>query len=973
MTPLRRKLAALYLTAIFALWLGPDTTAWLNQKIQGGGKIKGNGTITNVASGGVSFTYVVSPSTGTPIAPCASGSDSNNGTSVSTPFASIDHARSVARASGLLTTQPVVIMFCGGTYYQQATPFAGADSGNLANPVTYRNYPGHTPVLSGGQLIQGSWATSVTGACATAVTTCYSVSIPNSAPMFERLFYYDAGAVNYGVLRYRPRLGTASYSLTSVANGASGLTVYTGTTTACASNACVNQTIFITGFMNAANNGRFKVNSSTSTTLTMNGATGISETHAATALYDNGLYGHSTGPYPGGTATSSGATITNSTGDGFSSLANGYTIYYGPNGSGSCAAFPCPYTVSSVGGGGTTVTLTCTVGTTCPATEASPVAYEAFIGTHYSTASTVNGIPNVNPASAYACVDCRIYGFDKWIANIMLVPSTGITIGTQTIATTCANKCPSVGGPGAPYLNGYRYVFENFKEGLLQGGQWYLDRSASNPNFPNYTLSYVPLGGENPNTDAVVIPSNNQLITASSLAYVTFSGLTMEHDNWAIPSTGYLAVQQDYNLAGTIGLVSCVACTNVTFSTNVFRDNVTVALAFTGASSSDTVSGNVFYDIGAYALRMGISPVGNGTTTDSQVPNNNTISQNWFEQTNRFIPGTDGYSIGLANNIVNSYNDVGFTYHAGVEVCMPTQNTCQSQPYTSGSHGAFNITFVGMNIHDLGQGVTTDTGGLYAMTSYCPTSGPPCSGGNSTATGNSITLSRIHDVNSSVVNGDTADVGAHCIYLDGNTGGWTVQNNLCYRVTGEEINQNFGPGSAGIPNNVLNNILVNSARSAGIGSCIRVQTPLNTVLEFNYENNICSMDLAGSNTVNDQTGPPAASSASFQNYVSNLYSFAGTPQFNIVGHLGISFATWKGTYGEDTASTISTSPGFTASGNCANNSTVPVVGVCDDFNVGAGPGFGFVPFTQVFGPSATPTIPVVADYFPVATLPLAQF
>jgi hypothetical protein len=73
--------------------------------------------------------------------------------------------------------------------------------------------------------------------------------------------------------------------------GVVGSATYTGTITGGANNGLANQAFTITGFTNAANNGTFIVLFSTATTLLLNNAFAVAETHAAFANY--GTYGFS--------------------------------------------------------------------------------------------------------------------------------------------------------------------------------------------------------------------------------------------------------------------------------------------------------------------------------------------------------------------------------------------------------------------------------------------------------------------------------------------------------------------------------------------------------------------------------------------------------------------------------------------------------------------------------------------------------
>lgn len=72
------------------------------------------------------------------------------------------------------------------------------------------------------------------------------------------------------------------YTITSVATTADqATTVYTGTFADGGAGALASQTVNITGFTNALNNGSFGVSTSTTTTLTVYNPAGVAETHAA--------------------------------------------------------------------------------------------------------------------------------------------------------------------------------------------------------------------------------------------------------------------------------------------------------------------------------------------------------------------------------------------------------------------------------------------------------------------------------------------------------------------------------------------------------------------------------------------------------------------------------------------------------------------------------------------------------------------
>jgi hypothetical protein len=77
------------------------------------------------------------------------------------PFATLSRARDAIRsrkaAEGLDT--PITVVVRGGTYYLDDTVvFGPEDSGTRECPINYAAYPGETPVLSGGMVLEGEWS-----------------------------------------------------------------------------------------------------------------------------------------------------------------------------------------------------------------------------------------------------------------------------------------------------------------------------------------------------------------------------------------------------------------------------------------------------------------------------------------------------------------------------------------------------------------------------------------------------------------------------------------------------------------------------------------------------------------------------------------------------------------------------------------------------------------------------------------------
>ena len=122
------------------------------------------------------------------------GNDLNSGT-VNDPFATFERARDETRVLVNSGVDQVNVYFRGGTYYLPATVLLNQlDKGTTSTEIVYRNYPGESPVFSGGMRIQ-NW-TNTAG-------NTWEATLPVSTVNFESLFYNDER-------KLRPRLGAGT-------------------------------------------------------------------------------------------------------------------------------------------------------------------------------------------------------------------------------------------------------------------------------------------------------------------------------------------------------------------------------------------------------------------------------------------------------------------------------------------------------------------------------------------------------------------------------------------------------------------------------------------------------------------------------------------------------------------------------------------------------------------------------------------
>lgn len=680
------------------------------------------------------------------------------------PFASLAMAQSAVR--NLVSSnpgQPVSVILRDGTYYLPLSPtnpgmltFTSADSGSANAAVTWRNYPGETPVVSGGVPVRGTWK-NVSG-------NLWQTQLPANTQPFEYLFYN-------GQRRLRSRVA-----------GATGVGYYVN------NGACVST---ITGQpveRSLCNLGTF-----------LRVAAEIAPTGPDAAC----------------------PSVTNS----------------------NAAQSKC---LDRFG-----------------YSPADPITEWINLN---AAASPCGGAPNPYPAG-----DIELTLFDAWTVDVMRISCVDTTRHIIYFAGSTKGNASDYNFFG-PTL-GHRYVVENtldaFNAAQSSGetGIWFLDRSTS-----PWTLNYLANSGENPNSDSIVIAqlspatsTGGSLISATNLNYVAFQGITFEVDNFIPPSTGF---NDDENGENTLpAAIDCESCQNVTFDSVVLRHTSASGLQIASTSgnsgppaSRDLVQSSAFYDIGSSGLHIGHHPL--GTDQAANVVQQVTIQNNIIQGYSRVFADGEGLAQGNGHDITYLHNDITDGYHAGISIC---NLGCPSAGFTA---NGVNIISQYNHIWNVIQGTTSDGGALYYNTGLAGGSG----------TGNKILNNLVHDVtDSSVIDNKVAGsgYGGHGIYLDTQSAGIDVENNVVYHVADSTVFVHEGPAPNTSANTFRNNIFAYARvsmfeeQNPWPQGCSLAATP-----QVNMANNIFYFDL------NDSSGfyvtQGCADSCSlpynqFQDFQGNLY------------------------------------------------------------------------------------------------------
>jgi uncharacterized protein (TIGR03437 family) len=569
------------------------------------------------------------------------------------------------------------------------------------------------------------------------------------------------------------------------------------------------------------------------------------------------------------------------------------------------------------------------------------------------------GQPAGNPALAG---DIELVNFEQYSVSKLRLSCVDTVNHIVYLTGVTATEADHPDAHG--FIPNHRYLIENVEDDLALPGQWFLDRSAT-----PWTLTYLTNPGENPNTDTVIVPQITQLLVASGLQYVTFQGLTFEHDNYTMPATGYggdadiiaaLSFQNSQHITIDSSIVTQISGSGLEFISCIDKSSLNWCVSFNtaGVASNNTIQNSAVYDVASDGIRIGTS--GNPTDTNGNVPQFNTVQNTVVEGYGRVYPSSKGITQGQGHDNLYTHNDVYDGYKGAIKVCY-CANSDVNPPFTNNNVISFN------HVYNLFQGIMNDSGSLYFGVG---TPSPPQSG-----TGNRMLNNKVHDVNDASVM-DSDGYGGDGLYADDFSGQVEMENNLVYRVSGNAISfsgPRAGPGQSSI---VRNNILAFARQSM-----LNAYDPYSftsvppSPMFFTASNNLLYFDRNGSQSFYVQGGCTYAGQAytAYEQWSSNLFwrtdaAFSNDPQaFHVQQSLDASnscgnknlwayytFAGWQ-KLGEDVQSVVQ-SPGF-------NNPAYPA----DDYTLPKGsPGVGFVMFDPSQAGRSNPVIkpPTVAATFP---------
>jgi len=311
-----------------------------------------------------------------------------------------------------------------------------------------------------------------------------------------------------------------------------------------------------------------------------------------------------------------------------------------------------------------------------------------------------------------------------------------------------------------------RFFLENVFEALTEPGEWYLDRPAGK-------LYYLPKPGEDPAHTLVQAPRLTQLLRLVGkpedqhfVESLHFDNLTFATTDWTQPDfpathwnrpdlTTTTHGQGAADIAGSIYLAGTRFCSieNCTFTR---LGGYAVELA--DGSTSNRIVGNEMTDLAGGGVKMG------GATPTGLVANrtgSNRITDNHIYAIGRIFSSACGIlAMNTSSNTI-SHNHIHDLYYTGI--------SC-GWVWGYGESIARDNHIEKNHIHDLGQGLLNDMGGIYTL---------------GVQPGTTIRGNLIHDIDAPVY-------GAWCIYPDEGSSHLLIENNVCYNTNRQIFSEHYG-------------------------------------------------------------------------------------------------------------------------------------------------------------------------------------
>ncbi len=302
---------------------------------------------------------------------------------------------------------------------------------------------------------------------------------------------------------------------------------------------------------------------------------------------------------------------------------------------------------------------------------------------------------------------------------------------------------------------GARYYVDNVAETLAKPGDWYLDRKTG-------TVRYLPNAKEKADRVEVIAPNLTNLIRLEGepekgrfVENISLRGLEFSHNQWELPP------QEAGDLQAAVGVPGAIyakGTRQLAIEDCRFKNLGTYGIELSNGCSENRIVGNEFADLGAGGIKIS---GGDAKSAEGERTHHNIVTDNHMHDLGQIYHSAVGILLRHAAANTLAHNHIHHLYYTGISVGW----VWGYAPSVSRDNRIENN-----HIHDVGQGLLSDMGGIYTL---------------GVSPGTIIRGNHIHDIQSH-------GYGGWGIYTDEGSTGILIENNLVYRTKTGGFHQHYG-------------------------------------------------------------------------------------------------------------------------------------------------------------------------------------